>query len=110
MRRFRLLILHDRSIAGSPKIPTMYVIHISVVIVIDAIAGDLFRIGPDNTSQVLMIDVHAVVDDSNYDCYRNPAFQQGVGLVQTCTRDGIASRIKRGPISGSLSFPVYKME
>src|SRR2546423_15378625 len=47
------------------EVPAMHVINITVAIVVNAIAGDLARVGPDVGGEVFVGDVDAGIDDGN---------------------------------------------
>ncbi len=63
------VFVHVAAISATQKIPPVYVINVSVLIIIDSIARDLARITPQYWLQVFMGSINSGINNTyNYRC------------------------------------------
>ena len=53
-------------IVSIKKIPAMYIVHVTVSVIINAISRNLIFVGPDSILQIRMIDINSRVNDCHY--------------------------------------------
>ena len=63
--RFKTLDYNISSVLSTQKIPSVDVIHVTIVIIVDPVTGNFFFVGPDMAGQVFMRRIQATVNNCN---------------------------------------------
>ncbi len=83
---------------AAQEAPPVDVVDVAVAVVVDAVAGDLALVDPQDGRQVGVLDVDAGVQDRDDDLARRLVGQDGVGVGQADADDAVDVAVEQVPV------------
>ena len=61
-----IVAVHIDLVVPVVEVPAVHVVHIAVVVIVDAVAGDLVLVDPESAGEILVGGVHTGVDQGDH--------------------------------------------